>query len=177
MQHELENMPLHELCDYIDLNHHTYIRKTLRSIEPLLMHLAKGEGDKFPFLVQVLNKFTAMADEMSIHIQKEGNVLFPYIKKLALFSLKEGPKPSAHFSSLSAPVQTMENDHGEAIDALNHIRRITNDYAEDGMSEPITEMYKQLKEFEVYVLQHIEIENKLLFGKAINLEAEMYDNR
>ncbi len=176
MEHELDNMPLHELCDYIESNHHAYIHKTLRSIEPLLVNLVKDEGDKFPFLVQVLKKFTALADEMSIHIQKEGNVLFPYIKKLALYSLKKGTKPEAHFSSLSVPVQRMEDDHGEAIGTLKLIRSITNDFAEDGMSLGVKEMYQCLKEFEVYIQEHIEIENKLLFRKAINLEAEMYDN-
>lgn len=177
MPHDLENMPLDEFCDYIESEHHAYIRKTLRSIEPLLVNLANDEGKKFPFLVQVLKKFTAMADEMSVHIQKEASVLFPYIKRLSLYSSKKGPKPTAHFSSVSVPVQRMESDHDEAVQGFRLIRRMTNDYAIDGMSNAVKDVYKQLQEFEVYISDHIEIENKLLFRKAINLEAEMYDNR
>lgn len=177
MPQDLEKMLLDELCDYIESMHHTYIRKTLRSLEPQLEILARNEGDKHPLLNKLLQRFSAMADEMSIHIQKEGNVLFPYIKKLALFSLKKGPKPEAHFSSLSVPVQRMEDDHGDAIGMLYQIRSITADFSEDGMSQPVKEMYQRLQEFEVYIKEHIEVENKILFRKAINLEAEMYDNR
>ena len=74
-------LELDKLADYIVNNHHSYVRKNLPIIEPYLDKIVEVHSENHPELFEVQKNFRAVRDELLSHIQKEENILFPFIKK------------------------------------------------------------------------------------------------
>ena len=72
--------------------------------------------------------FGEIAGELSSHMMKEEQVLFPYIRDLA--EQEESPDGIVSpFGSIANPIRMMEREHKEAADGLRIIRELTRGYA------------------------------------------------
>ena len=67
---------------YIENVHHSYVRESLPIISQYANKVAKVHGHHYAEVVKINDLFHEVADELLLHLQKEEQVLFPYIKKL-----------------------------------------------------------------------------------------------
>jgi regulator of cell morphogenesis and NO signaling len=122
----------------------------------------------------VARLFSEVADEMTSHMGKEEQILFPYIGAIEEASRNGGGKPSAPFGSVRNPIRVMEIEHESAGDAMARIRSLTSDYAiPEGACTTYRVCLQELEAFERDLHEHVHLENNILFPKAARLEAEV----
>jgi regulator of cell morphogenesis and NO signaling len=150
------------LADYIAKTHHTYIRKNLPAIQKCLFEIAVKEGEKFPYMKRVFILFTQVRTELDSDLSKEEGVLFPALKKLT------HPDPAADTGDLRAQIKIIQEQHEVAGQLMRKIRQLTGDYAVPAGAGPAYKAaMRALREFEADFRTHVDLENNLLFAKAI----------
>lgn len=174
---DYNNMRLDALCDIIEQRHHIYVRQALARIEPLLATVVEQMPNENPYMKRVLRKFRTMADDLAMHMQKEEDILFPYIRKLEANISKGNPVPDSHFLSITEPTSKLSTEHKVMREAISDIRRYTSEYnMPDTYSQIHLEAITLLKEFDSDHKYHVHIEDHILFPKAINLETQLNEN-
>lgn len=157
------------LVDYVVNVHHRYLYQNLPFIEELVRKAATKHGERHPHLRGVCETFEALKTELLSHLRKEERVLFPAIKRLAAMSAiapEGGPA-----GTLQAPISRMELEHDDAGTLLFRLRDLTNGYAPPADAcNTHRLLLSKLAELEADLMQHIHLENNILFPKALKLE-------
>ncbi|HEV8515117.1 MAG TPA: iron-sulfur cluster repair di-iron protein [Cyclobacteriaceae bacterium] len=151
------------LIDFIVQHHHKYVRESIPQLESLLNKVCTKHGADQPQLLAIRKDFYELAEELLGHLPKEEGILFPAIKRLV------NNKDSGDLN-LSSPVSVMEHEHEIAGKLMKSIRSLSDDYtphANACLSFQMT--YKLLQEFENDLMQHIHLENNILFPKTLKL--------
>lgn len=159
------------LADYVLAVHHGYLYDNLPFIEELVVKVAAKHGDRYPTLHLVQQAYVALKADLLSHLQKEEIALFPIIKELAAAKRNPAIPQTGRPLSIKAPVACMEHEHQDAGSLLFQLRELTNDYtppADACNSHRL--MLAKLAELEADLMQHIHLENNILFPKAIALE-------
>ncbi len=158
------------LIDHIENIHHRYVEENIPLLLQYSNKVAKVHGHHYTEVVQINSLFTAVANELTLHMKKEELILFPYIKKLVANTDFEKPQ----FGSVNNPIQMMEDEHEHAGDIFKTIATLSNNYTPpEGACNTFKALYAKLEEFEQDLHQHIHLENNILFPKAILLEQKM----
>lgn len=159
------------LIDFIVQHHHHYVRDSIPQIQALLDKVCHAHGDDSPFLVTVREEFNTLAKELLNHMPKEEEVLFPAIRKLFANSASEFEANMKH-SQLKAPIIIMEDEHEIAGRLIKSIRSLTNHYTPPAYACPSFKMtYIMLHQFDNDLMQHIHLENNILFPKITRKNA------
>lgn len=172
----LSDLGLDALCDLVVERHHNYVRTAIRETEPMLVGLIRELGSEYPFLERVLYSFRAASDELTMHLQREELVLFPYIRRLE-HCRRDGTRPLApHFGSVSALLRHMEEEQSRALTAVGHIRMHSSGFfVPDGAGAAFENAYTRLEHFEADLHEHIHLEHNILFPRAIILENILHE--
>jgi regulator of cell morphogenesis and NO signaling len=151
--------PLSLLCDYIVSNHHTYVKEVIPQLLPLAEKVARVHGHEQTQLLEVFEKFQALASELHQHMIKEEQELFPLVKKLEA----EGKLNESEWKQLIAE---LEDEHEAAGNLMKEIQELTNDFQyPDWACNSFRALYKNLEEFQDDLFQHVHLENNVLFPK------------
>ncbi len=162
-------MSLTELVDHIVETHHNFLRSELPRLGKMTARVAAVHGDKDARLVQVNETFRAMAEELTSHMMKEEQILFPMIRALDASETT----PEFHCGSASNPIRQMESEHDDAGSALETLRRITDSYTPpDWACNTYRAMLDGLANLETDLHQHIHKENNVLFPRTIEMESD-----
>ena len=157
MQFDLWDTSL--LINFIEQHHHSYVRQSIPKIKELLNKVCSAHGEDSPFLIMVRDDFNEVAEELLNHMPKEEQVLFPALREL---------QNGATAPNLSAPISVMEHDHERAGALIKSIRTLTNNYTPPSYACPTFKVtYIMLDQFDKDLMQHIHLENNILFPKAI----------
>ena len=76
--------------------------------------VAAKRGDRAPELAKVAELIEKLHNEMYAHIQKEEQVLFPFISQMDEESIVAYPPAHACFRSVAHPIFMMEQEHESA---------------------------------------------------------------
>ena len=74
-----QNQLLADLIAHITSTHHVFVREECPRIEALAAKVVGVHGRNHPELLQVQEIFCALAEELSVHLMKEEQILFPYV--------------------------------------------------------------------------------------------------
>lgn len=161
-------MCMDELVDYIENIHHTYVRNTMPALLTYLKKIAQVHGEEHPELLVVRDLFEQSAKELISHMQKEEQVLFPYIKAMANAEKAKFSLSAPHFGNVKNPITVMEQEHQNEGDRFKKIAALTNQYTtpKDGC-QTYRVAFSMLQEFEQDLHKHIHLENNILFPKAM----------
>lgn len=163
--------PLGELIGHVLQTHHVFTRDELDRADRLLTKVRKVHGDHHPELHDLRALFDALSGELLTHLQKEENVLFPYI--LALEEAQRAGRPAATppFRTVARPVWMMNLEHESAGEMLRAIRKATSDYTPPpDACGSFRALYASLAALEEDLHLHIHLESNVLFPRAIELE-------
>lgn len=160
------------LVDFIINTHHKYVKSSLPLLLEYTAKVAKVHGKEHLEVVTIYDLFKEASDELSSHMMKEENILFPYIKQLV--SEKNSVKDGCSFGTVKNPIRMMEHEHDVVGNIFKTIKELSNNYTppEDACTT-YKLSYKKLEEFENDLHQHIHLENNILFPKSIKLESEL----
>lgn len=162
------------LIIYIENVHHTYVRENLPLISQYVNKVAKVHGHHYKEVVEINQLFHNVANELLTHMQKEEQILFPFIKQLAETKKagEKGKVPS--FGTVNNPIRMMESEHESAGNIFKEIDRLSNHYTPPAEAcNTFRALYAKLEEFEQDLHKHIHLENNILHPKAIKLEKEL----
>ncbi|PKH51372.1 iron-sulfur cluster repair di-iron protein [Tenacibaculum sp. Bg11-29] len=162
------------LMIYIENVHHTYVKESLPLISEYANKVAKVHGNHYTEVIKVNELFHTVANELISHMQKEEQILFPFIKKLVEAKKTEKKNIIAPFGTVRNPIQMMEHEHESAGDIFKNIAELTNNYTPPKEAcNTFKALYAKLDEFEKDLHQHIHLENNILHPKAIALEKKL----
>jgi len=166
------NQLLADLITHITSTHHVFVREESPRIAALAAKVVGVHGKNQPELLQVQAIFSALAEELRVHLMKEEQVLFPYVLLMEESTLAGEPAPPAMFGTVVNPVRMMMQEHDGAGEALRSLRSVTNEYTlpADACISYRT-LYDALRGFEADLHQHIHLENNVLFPRAVAMEA------
>ncbi|MCC7007947.1 MAG: DUF542 domain-containing protein [Acidobacteria bacterium] len=162
---------LDELIRHIVERHHQYVRESTPRIRGWLDSLVEQEIDAHPEFADVREIFRSLSDALGPHMVKEEHILFPFIHEMAA-AARAGTRPSAGpFGTLLNPIRVMEADHFEAESLMTKLSALTHGYAVPAGASPThSRCYEELARFEQDLVQHVRLENDVLFPGAIALE-------
>ena len=167
------NMPLDELATYIEKIHHTYVRNTIPALSTYLTKLCKVHGDRHPELHEIKLLFDQSAVELTNHMGREEQILFPYIQALAAAQRGQFQLSQPHFGHLENPISMMKMEHEQEGDRFKKIAKLTDSYTlPKDACQTYQVTFMVLQEFEKDLHKHIHLENNILFPKAL----EMYES-
>ena len=167
--------PLADLIYHINATHHVFVRSECPRIEALAAKVASVHGSKHPELLAVQKVFSALAEELRIHLMKEEQILFPYVLRMEESVLAGEAAPPAMFGTVVNPIRMMMQEHDGAGDALRSLRSLTSDYAlPDDACISYRTLFDALQGFEADLHQHIHLENNVLFPRAAKMEEESH---
>lgn len=167
-----DSWPLDFLCFYIVEKHHKYVYRCMTLLLALMDNLAK-EGES-PAMNKIYEVFKRMARDMALHMKKEESILFPFIEQMVEAEKENVKIERPFFGTVNNPTEIMEIEHEYSWEDISLIRTLTGNYNISESSEPlIVEIFNGLEEFERDLLVHLDLENNILFPKAILLEKQL----
>ncbi|HXK61284.1 MAG TPA: iron-sulfur cluster repair di-iron protein [Acidobacteriota bacterium] len=162
---------LHRIVTHVLDVHHKYLDEELPRLEKLMNKVYETHGKTYGELLRVHEVFFGLKDELESHLRKEEAMLFPYILRLEYAQHQGLPRPSCPFGTVANPIRVMLREHESAEDAMQAIRNETSDYT----PPPDTclgfkLLLHGLEALEHDLTRHLQLENQVLFPKAIELE-------
>ncbi|EAU0020404.1 iron-sulfur cluster repair protein YtfE [Salmonella enterica subsp. enterica] len=147
--------PLGEIIDHITVRYHDRHREQLPELILQASKVERVHADK-PNVPKGLAKYlTALHEELSSHMMKEEQILFPMIKQ-------------GRGGMAGGPISVMESEHNDAGELLEVIKHITNNVTPP--PEACTTwkaMYNGINELIDDLMEHISLENNVLFPRAL----------
>ena len=159
------------LADYIVNTHHSYVRKSLPDLTAYATKVAKVHGSHHPELLTINTLVKEISDELTEHMEKEENILFPFVKQLVATKNSGQPLQQVAFGTVENPIAMMKHEHELVGKNLEQIRILSKNYAlpQDACAS-YSLLYRMLDEFEEDLHLHIHLENNILFPKALEIE-------
>lgn len=170
----LVEYPIELVVGYLRHAHHVFIKEKL----PYMAHLIRNlQPDAFP-KEQVAHDlqlvFPLFAEDFIHHIYEEEDSLFSYISQLA--EARRGVfKPSKLYYAMEKySMQKFTVEHEAYDDELAGIRALTDNYSLPPEAKLHSQViFAELIAFEKSLQIHANIENRILFPKALQLEQEI----
>jgi regulator of cell morphogenesis and NO signaling len=162
---------LEDLTAHIVQQHHALAKRELPRLVVLVAKVHTRHGHMYPELNQVHELVETMSSEMSTHILKEEQVLFPRISTVEQAAVNGSTLEPAFFGAMINPIRHMMSDHDDTGELFRSIRELTHDYKlPDDACMSYQSLYQGLIDFEKDTHHHIHLENNILFPRALELE-------
>lgn len=171
---DYNNWDIGILADFIINNHHKYVNESLPLLDEYSTKVARVHGRSHPEVIEISSLFQAVANELSMHMDKEETILFPYIRQMSMVKHLGELLPVSPFGTIKNTINIMEMEHESAGENMRAINELSNGYnPPEGACNTYKVLYAKLQEFENDLHQHVHLENNILFPKAINLESAL----
>ena len=150
-----DQRPLEDLVDHILRRYHEPLREELPRLLAMARKVEDVHGDKESCPRGLADHLGRIAEEVEEHLQKEEQILFPAIQ-------------AGHGRSLSMPVHVMEQEHEEHGANLRKTRALAHDLvAPEEACTTWRALYLGLADLERDLMDHIHLENDVLFPRAL----------
>lgn len=164
--------PLCDLTRHIREKHHRYVREAIPRTQALSDKVCVKHGVNHAELGKIGVLFAEVGREMIMHMQKEEQILFPYIDALEKTVNTHGSIEPPFFKTVKNPIHVMMQEHDAAGDLVRQIRVLSSEYTPPGDAcTSFKALYEALREFEADLHQHVHLENNVLFPRAVDLES------
>ncbi len=165
---------LSALAGHIVAAHHRYVRDAVPDLTRHLRRLVQRQGLNRPELSAVEHRFAQLGHDLLAHLEKEERILFPYICELAAAESGLTPLPPNPFGTIANPLRMMEEEHRTAMDQLIALRDLTSNYTPPAAWPQVdADCYAALARFDADFQRHVNLENTLLFPRALDLEGRL----
>lgn len=171
--HAYNEWALDFLADYIVNEHHAYVRNLSPHLNGMMDAVVAAHSEHHPEVLEIQRIWQTVVGELTMHMQKEELMLFPFIKRL-LHSQQTGEQIAPpRFGSAAELIRQMEEEHESTGDQLAALSELS-----DGFTPPADAcntfrgLYAYLAEFQKKTIEHVHLENNILFPKTIALEKQ-----
>ncbi|MGD0156842.1 MAG: DUF542 domain-containing protein [Terracidiphilus sp.] len=175
---DLAGYSLSRLIQHIVRTHHQYVRCELPRLAQTAHKLAGKHGDRAPQLKAVENLLAALHAEMFAHLEKEEQILFPFIAQMDEEAAGFASPGRACFQTVAQPVSVMVREHESAEGLVAEMRKLTDEFnAPAWACATHIGLCAGFDQFERDLRQHVHIENDILFPRAIEMESALSERR
>lgn len=162
------------LCDYVVRIHHDYIQKALPVLVALGKNVTDLHGKTRPETLAILDQFNTLASDLKLHLFKEEQLIFPYIRSLAYLEKQGKTIDITKDGPLYKPMGGLEEEHGVFETGMDAIRILSHDFSVPVQTSPaFSAWYQALSAFREDLNQHVQLESRVLFPKAIALQRRL----
>lgn len=163
------------LTSYIINVHHYYLKSTMPVTGEIIKHFADEHKKNVPYMQEVYTLFEKLRKDLLPHLHHEEAIIFPYICQIVHAHENNDSYAKLLVKTLRKPLDIMIQHEHDMLEApLFKIRELTNNYV---MPEGACVSHKvallRLKELDNDLMQHMYLENKVLFPKALKIEKEL----
>jgi regulator of cell morphogenesis and NO signaling len=175
------NSTMKELLEYIEQDHRK-IKEKLQKLQTLIEQAASQQKrkDQHSSTIGPLKKFySVFKTKIENHFEKEEQILIPYIRKMDESSSNPDARHDFPSSSIKNPISQIEYDHDQTEHVMfAELSTITTNYKlPEKAGDALKALYEGLKDIEIDIRKHINLENKILFPWAIELELQLIHKR
>lgn len=144
-----------ELADHIEQHYHAALRRDLPSLISAARKVERVHANKPSVPAGLADALEDFATALEQHMQKEERVLFPMIRR------------GARGEMVAMPISVMEHEHDSHAEELANIRALTGNLViPPEACATWTALYRGLEVLEAELVQHIHLENNVLFSRA-----------
>lgn len=145
-----------EMIDHIITRFHNRHREQLPELITLAEKVENVHGDRDDCPIGVAAQLEKIYAELSQHLMKEEQILFPMIKM-------------GNYAMASMPIRVMEMEHDEAGQDVEVIKSLTNNCTPPADAcFSWKALYSGINEFIDDLMHHIHLENNILFPRVLN---------
>lgn len=168
---ELQSIPVREIIAYLKMTHASYLNNTVTEIEQKIKSLElEGSEDK-KYIALIRNFFEGYKSELTEHIMREEDVVFPYV--LAVDEIIKSEQFTGQnkmvFESFS--IEEYEEEHDDVEEKLMDLRTIMIKYvAPPANTNLYHSIIQDLFRLEEDLNYHSRIEDKVLIPKIVLME-------
>ncbi len=153
-----QHAPLTEIIDHIIPRFHDRHRAQLPELILMAEKVERVHHDKPACPQGLALQLTGILDELAQHMMKEERILFPMIK-------------AGMGTQAGGPISVMEHEHDDAGQALEVVKTITHNVTPpEGACNTWRALYAGINEFINDLMEHIHLENNILFPRALRGE-------
>lgn len=150
-----ERCSLSDLADHIEAHYHAQIRREVPSLIEAARKVERVHAGKPGVPAGLADVLEALFEDMLHHMAKEETILFPMIRR------------GARGEAVYMPVRVMESEHDVHGRQLATIRELTDDLQLPANAcATWTALYHGLETLEAGLMEHIHLENNVLFPRA-----------
>jgi regulator of cell morphogenesis and NO signaling len=163
--------PLIDLTRHIREKHHRYVREAIVRVQTPLDKVGAKHQENHPEIADIQRLFAEVGREMIMHMQKEEQILFPYIDALEKANSAHGSVEPPFFQTVRNPIHVMMKEHDAAGELVKQIRKASLEYTTPADAcTSYKALYQDLREFEADLHQHVHLENNILFPRSVEME-------
>ncbi len=155
LEKDWREAPLGEIIDFIIVRYHDRHREQLPELILQAEKVERVHANKTTVPAGLSRHLTALLEELTSHMRKEEQILFPMIK-------------NGLGRNAAGPISVMEREHDDAGDIIEMIKSLTNNVTPP--EEACTTwkvLYNGINELIDDLMDHINLENHLLFPRAL----------
>jgi regulator of cell morphogenesis and NO signaling len=172
-----QDYPIELVIHYLRLTHKIFIQEKLPYMANLVRNLKPLPT--LPKTTQMLIRdlqwlFPLFHEDFTKHIQDEEDTLFRYI--LTLVQAQQGTCKlgELHYQMERYSIQYFALEHHTHDDEMLGIRELTNGYTlEPAYDLHLAVLFEELKALESALITHAQVEDEILFVKALRLEQQV----
>jgi regulator of cell morphogenesis and NO signaling len=162
------------LSAYIMHVHHGYLYQALPSLQASLHSFMEGHKKKFPQLEELSEIFTRLSNLLLVHIRHEDEIIFPYVGQIEAAYKGNESYGSLLVKTLRKPIGNIEREHIEIGELMKKLKESSNNFqfpANACTNHQV--IYHRLKEFYEDMVQHLHLENNILYPKVKEIEQRL----
>ncbi len=177
-ERDVTTLSLTQLIQRIVRTHHRRIRQDLPALARMADKLAGRHPGQSVSFARIAKNVDVLHSKLLAHIEKEEQILFPFIAQLEEETGGLSPTGRSHFASVKQPIARMMQEHATAVETVDVLRQCTSAYQPAEEACPTQRaLYGGLKNFEADLQQHLYLEEHVLFPRVIGLEMERLQGR
>jgi regulator of cell morphogenesis and NO signaling len=148
--------PLPRVLDHILRTYHEPLRVDLARMRQLIQQALDASADEHRAVLQVMGRhFATLCDELNHHMDKEEQILFPWIR------IGRG-------ASARAPMRVMQYEHQHTEEVLAKLRTLSEQYGTDAPTDPVAQsIVLGLAALDRFLQEHSQFE-ELVFHRVLN---------
>jgi regulator of cell morphogenesis and NO signaling len=144
-----------ELADHIEAHYHAGLRRDLPPLIEAARKVERVHAGKPGVPAGLADLLAELSSELESHMGKEEKILFPLLRR------------GARGEAVYMPVRVMEGEHDAHRDQLVKLRELTDDLRLPAHAcATWTALFRGLAALEAELMQHIHLENNILFARA-----------
>ena len=163
--------PLSAIVSHILSRHHPFTYRHLHRLERLLAQVVDQHARDRPRLIELQVLFLILSDKLATHMIREEQMLFPYILRLEKAAERGERFARPVFGSVRDPIDVLMVEHEGMKAALEKIQAIWSSFPvppEESASWKALD--RALKTLERDLRRHLQIEDTILFPRAVGAE-------
>ena len=171
---KLVTYPVELIIEYLKHTHYLFIKQRLPFIARLLENIDEKNFHSSNFIEDLKLVFPLFVEDFIEHIYEEEDTLFNYILNLKKAMQGEVSPSLIYYQMEKHSIQKYAMEHELHDDELHGIRKITQNYKSHQADDlPVRVLIAELEDFDKELIIHANVENNVLFPKAMQLEGDV----